>query len=223
MDYIFECKSINKSLGKKPFLKDISFNVAKGEHLAVLGDNGSGKSTLLSILAGMSRSNGGEILFEGEQIDRELRKSIGYVPQEPIFIDYLTVRDNLNLWSGIYNIDNPLEIIPTFLKIEPMLKKKIIHLSGGMKKRLSIAIALLNSPKLLILDEAFAALDSKTVEFLINYLKKSDITVIYSSHNIFDIVELCDKLIVLKEGVINFNFDGGISFDDNIKFLYSKF
>ncbi len=187
-------------------LKYISFHLEKGERLGILGDNGSGKSTLMSILAGVQKSDGGEVLFSGAPITRESRKRISYIPQEPELLEELTVKDNLALWVGIYGLGKAKDVIatlPKFLAIEPMLQKKISSLSGGMKKKVSIAIAIMNHPDVIIMDEALSALDAKTVQEVLAYLlKQKDITLLYCSHNFSEVETICNRLVVLQNGVV---------------------
>lgn len=251
----FECKNITKKFNEvnNIILNNISIEIYEGECIGILGHNGSGKSTLMSILAGMTKFNSGEILYNNillskesknnkNNINNNLRLNIGYVPQTPLLIEDLTVFDNLSLWASIYNIKdfkkniNNLEVLQ-LLKIDEMLNKKISVLSGGMKKKVSIAIALMNNPRFLILDEAFAALDANTIDIMTKFLsskvKNKELGILYSSHNIQEIIDLCTKIIVIKDGNIVYfnNLDDSNkdsnkinNLDDNlIKFLYSKF
>lgn len=221
---VLECQNITKSFNKKLFLDNISISVKSGECLGLLGDNGSGKSTIMSTFAGMLSPDSGEILYNGNKITKNDRMKIGYVPQNPILVEYLSVIDNLKLWKSVYGIDT-YENIPEFLNLKEMENKKISSLSGGMKKKVCLGIALMNEPDFIIFDEAFAAVDQTTINQMINYLKtKKHIGVLYSSHNIFEITELCDRVLVLKSGKIEYYTNEKIRLDDNqIKFLYSKF
>ena len=228
MSSIIEMKGISKAFAKQTCLKDISFTLKSGECLGVLGDNGSGKSTLMSILSGMLNADCGDILFNDHLITKDDRQKVGYVPQAPILIEYLTVKDNLKLWHSLYNLKDFKQMllnIPEFLNINQMLHKKVYALSGGMKKKLSIAISLMNDPEFLILDEAFAALDSKTVSDLTTYLNDiKDIGIVYSSHNINEIIEICNRVIVLKDGAVAYCSEGNQNYDsESLTFLYSKF
>lgn len=216
-----ECILIKKKINNMDFLKDISFGVNSNECFGILGTNGSGKSTILSIIAGTNNFDSGNILLNNQKITKKNRHKIGYVPQQPVLIDSITVLDNLNLWKSIYkqkNFDN----IPDFLEINEFYKKKVCNLSGGMKKKVSIAIALLNNPEFLILDEAFSALDNKTCDNMIGYLKNKKIGVIYSSHNINEIIELCDKILVLKNGEVSYFTEQKLT-SESIPFIYTKF
>ncbi len=204
---ILSVSNLHKKYSSNFSLENISFEVHSSDKIALLGSNGSGKSTLLSILAGMNKPDSGEILLNGKKIDKSAKKLISYVPQEPMLIEDLNVKDNLNLFAGIYKIktfNELLLLIPNFLGIEKMLKKKVHTLSGGMKKKVSIAIALIAKPQLLILDEPFSALDSFTIEQMNEYLKNSkELAVIYSSHDILEVSKICNKSITLNDGKIS--------------------
>ncbi|WP_317856157.1 ABC transporter ATP-binding protein [Chakrabartyella piscis] len=204
--HMLQIKGLKKQYQNHIVLQDVSLHLEKGERLGILGDNGSGKSTLMSILAGVQTADAGEILFCGAPITRETRRKISYIPQEAELLEDLTVKDNLQLWIGIYGLQNPKKVIqeiPAFLNIEPMLHQKIKNLSGGMKKKVSIAIAIMNHPEMIIMDEALSALDAKTVEAVLSYLKQEkSITLFYCSHNFVEVEAICNRLVVLQDGVI---------------------
>ncbi len=197
---LLQCKSLCKVYNDKLTLKDISFEIGKGDIIGILGENGSGKSTLMSIIAGVQNATSGEILVDKKAITRENRLKIGYVPQEPVFLENITALDNIKLWQGIYGIDNYANI-PDFLEIQSFSHKKIFALSGGMKKKVAIAISLMNNPEFLILDEAFSALDAKTVNYLIDYLlNRKDIGILFSGHSKHETQQLCNKTLALNNG-----------------------
>lgn len=227
----FKCSNLSKSYSNTFSMKNISFQLSKNECLGILGDNGSGKSTLLSMLAGMQIPDSGEIYYDSMPITKKQRNKISYVPQSPILIEELSVKDNLKLWCGIYNINHfrktkdILLELPPVLNLESMFNKKVNTLSGGMKKKVSIAISLINKPDFIIMDEAFAALDMKTIDSLLQYLKyELSVGIIYSSHNIYEILELCDRILILKQGEISYYSNEKEVFDDNSKqWIYSNF
>ncbi len=225
---MLEAQEICKSWKGQSCLQEISLSIMPGERIGILGDNGSGKSTFMSILAGIDVPDKGCILYKNHPITKIDRKKIAYVPQIPMLMEQLSVRDNLFLWHGIYGLDHfkiTLDTIPDFLGISDILKKKINQLSGGMKKKVSIGIALMNAPDFLILDEAFAALDCKTKEQMIQYLNDhKEMGIIYSSHQMDEIVEICKKVMVLREGVVTYQSNIEELFtEEKIAFLYSKF
>ncbi len=214
-----QASDITKVLGHKTILNHVSVTVEPGQCLGILGDNGSGKSTLMSILAGMQSPDEGCCLLDGNPITKLAQRRIGYVPQTPILIDELTVRDNLALWQSIYGLDGKLGVlhhVPPCLGLEYLLTKKVSALSGGMAKKVAIAIAVMHRPDYLILDEAFAALDAKTVAGMIDFLQFSTMGIVYSSHNIQEITTLCNRVTVLRSGEITHQSHHIQSFDQTV-------
>lgn len=201
-----QAEGLSFSYGRKKVFSEISFSVEKGSCAAVLGKNGCGKSTLLSVLAGCKRPSGGRILLDGVPLPKSAAaaRSIGYVPQENPFVEELTGRDNLRLrWLGPSSgFDRALRLPAlTLLETERLLKLPVRKMSGGMKKRLSLACALLNSPSLLLLDEPGGALDLPVKNEIRRYLKAyldSGGTVLLSTHDEADL-SLCGALFFLKD------------------------
>lgn len=197
---MLEILNIKKSYGKKEVLKNIDLKIEDGECIGIIGPNGSGKSTLLSIIVGVLKPSAGEIRLKGE---------IGYVPQDNALMEELTVKDNLEFWCATYGktVKELLEhnTYIEALGIKEMLYQTVKRLSGGMKKRVNIAIALINNPKYIICDEACSALDivykNEVVDYLLE-LKKQGKTIIYTSHSGDEIERLCDRVCILKEGYI---------------------
>lgn len=224
-----EITNLTKRYKQQEALKEMSLVVLEGQCVGVLGDNGSGKSTLISIVAGMQQADSGSVRLDGKAISKEMRKYIAYVPQAPILLEDLSVQDNIKLWKSVYEDrvkeDNYIEL-SNILDIDSVLKKRVSALSGGMKKRVSVLIALMHEPKFLLMDEAFAALDAKTIESLVAYLSKhADMGIIYSSHNIEEILRLCDRVYILKEGrlVYETDIDASQAKESQIELLYKYF
>jgi ABC-2 type transport system ATP-binding protein len=204
---MINAKHITKKY-KSTVLKDISFTAEKGECIGILGANGCGKTTLLTIMAGVRRSDGGSLTYNGEAAlgkKSVCRKYTGYVPQNNPLIEELSCRDNLKLWCDIpiKEFLNRTEI--KRLGIEEYIDKRVSKLSGGMKRRLAIAIALVSRPPVLILDEPGTALDIKGRAEIADYLKvytASGGTVVMTTH-IESEIALCTKLFIMKDGVLN--------------------
>ena len=206
-----EIKHIDFSYRKNHVLKDVSFDIPVGACVAILGANGSGKSTLLSIISGARKCRGASMLFNGHDLIKEgrLRNAcLGYVPQTDPLIPELSVFDNLLLWYKGRRADFGGAILSpsiAMLGIEDFLKKPVKALSGGMRKRVSIATALINEPDILILDEPASALDLCYKADIRGYLKEyqtSGHTVIMSTHDAEDL-DICDILYLLKDGRIS--------------------
>ncbi len=191
---------------KNTVLKDISFVAGKGECIGILGANGCGKTTLLTIMAGVRNADGGKLYYNNEQAlgnRRIINKYTGYVPQTNPLIEELSGRDNLRLWcNNIKELLNRNEI--KALGIENYLDKTVAKLSGGMKRRLSIAIALVSKPPVLILDEPGTALDlrgrAEIADYLSDYIKSGG-TVVMTTH-IEAEIQLCTRLFMIKNGVL---------------------
>lgn len=210
MNFI-EVKEIKKSYGKREILKGVSFYVKKGECVALVGANGCGKSTLLGVLAGTLKAASGEILYNGEnplQNRKIFQKYVGYVPQENPLMDKLSVYDNLRFWycDTDRSIDEDMKngILKEF-GLDTYRNYPVVKLSGGLKKRLSIACALAANPQILIMDEPGAALDIVCKEDIKRYLLKyrqEGGTVLLTSHEEAELL-LCDRMYLLKEGILS--------------------
>ena len=150
-----EIKNLSKDFKNQKVLKDVSLSTTDGKIIGILGVNGSGKSTLFSILAGVIKGKG-EFLFDGEDLfkNSKLRsKIVGYVPQSPPLIGELSVKDNLKLWFDKKAVKEGFENgVLSMLGINDFYKKQVNKISGGMKKRLSLACAVAHKPKLLLFD-----------------------------------------------------------------------
>ncbi len=208
MDNIIEVSNIEKSY-KKQVLNNISFTVEKGEIVGILGENGCGKTTLLSIMSGNKKADGGKLFYNGKNAvkDKKLfKKYVGYVPQENPLIDELSTADNLRLWYSHKNYaDSKKDGIIKKLGLTEYLNKKVSKLSGGMKRRISIAIALAENAPILIMDEPGAALDIYGKEEVRNYIKEfteNGGTVVMSTHDETEI-KMCTALYVMKNGVLS--------------------
>ncbi len=200
---MIEVSHIRKKYGKKQILKDISFRVECGECVAVVGKNGCGKSTLLQIMAGILRADGGNIRYFGQDAGKDkkaFRKYCGYVPQDNPLMEELTVKDNLKLWGAGKNASCE-EVILQF-QLEDILSMPVEKLSGGMKRRLSIACALLEWPPILLLDEPTTALDiyyRENVRQWMGQYRKMNGIVVMTTHEEKEILE-ADRCLVMHEG-----------------------
>ena len=205
-----EVSGLRKKYGKKEILKDISFRIECGEQVAVVGKNGCGKSTLMRIMAGILKPDAGQIRYFGQdalKMKGNLRKYCGYVPQENPLIPELTARDNYRLWfkGDKAELERDLEEgVGKFLGLTEFLGTPAGKLSGGQKKRLSIASALSNQASLLIMDEPGAALDLEAKEEILTYIRnylKNGGTVILTSHETQEL-SICTQLFVMKKGLL---------------------
>ena len=198
---MIEVARISKRYGKRVILEDISFQVKSGERVAIVGKNGSGKTTLLQIMAGVTRADAGEIRYFGENAAKSstFRKYCGYVPQDNPLLEELSVKDNLRLWSGANDM---LKTVVAQFHLTDIMGQKVEKLSGGMKRRVSIACALLQNPPILILDEPTTALDiyykDSILQWMDDYNKKNGI-ILMTTHEEKEILS-ADRCLVMHEG-----------------------
>lgn len=222
METMITVNHLTSAYGRKQILRDISFTAGRGECVGIVGANGCGKSTLLSILAGVQKPQSGEVMYyeypawsgsgkkSGSRVtcNREvIRKMTGYVPQENPLIPELSVYDNLRIWyPNRKQLDKELaEGALHLLGIDEFVHKKAEKLSGGMKKRVSIGIAMAGMPPILLLDEPGAALDlvckAEIHRYLEAYLARKG-TVVITTHEAEELA-LCNKLYVMKNGILH--------------------
>lgn len=207
---ILEVSNVCKKYGKRVILDNVSLCANQGECIAIVGANGCGKSTLLAILSGALKAENGDIMCYGKNLTKEPKlfsEKIGYVPQENPLMDKLSVYDNLRFWycDSTKNLSEDLEHgIPALFGLSSYRNYRVDKLSGGMKKRLSIACALAKDPAVLILDEPGASLDIICKEDIKNYLKSylaQGGTVIITSHEETEL-SLCSQMLLLQNGTL---------------------
>lgn len=210
MSYI-EVSHISKKYGRRQILNDITFKADKGECIGIVGANGCGKSTLLKVLSGAHRPDSGTVTYNG--INPLAHRSVfgrlvGYVPQENPLFDNLTVLDNLKLWycdsSHDFKKDIHSGMISAF-GIDQYLHSTVRNLSGGMKKRLSIACSIAKDPSILILDEPGASLDIVCKEDIKNYMKQyiaEGGIIIIASHEEGEL-SVCSRMYLMNDGVLS--------------------
>ena len=208
---------LKKRYGKRDILKGVSLSIEFGSCIGILGGNGSGKTTILSILAGITDADEGEFICEDYDLlkdDKRRRFLVGIIPQCNPLIEELSAKDNLLLWHDRKYLDiSAKEGIIRDLGITKFINKRVSTLSEGMKKRLSIACAVKNHSKILLMDEPSAALDITAKEVIHEYIKKFTAIggiVILVTHDEGEL-NLCDRYYILKDGVLNdYSFDGNM-------------
>ena len=199
---MIEVKSIKKKYGKKSVLQDVSFTVNSGEMIALIGPNGCGKSTLLQIMAGCLAADHGEVIYYGKkaQHGEVYRKYTGYVPQENPFLEQLTVRDNLKLWKK--GTQEQLQEAIEAYELGDILNQTVASLSGGMRRRLAIACALMNHPPVILLDEPTTALDfahKDQIYQMLNRHRQQDGIVVVATHEEEEI-RSADRVLLMQQG-----------------------
>ncbi len=209
---IIEVKNISKRFNDKLVLDNISYEVKEGEIFGFIGPNGAGKSTLINIMTSLLTPDSGTIEICGYDILREpikAKECMGYVPQELALMEDLNAYDNLEFFGALYGLKGKLlkERIAEALKVtglEETKKQKVKKFSGGMKRRLNIAVSILHHPKVLILDEPTVGVDPQSrnhiFSFIKNICKEWGTTVIYTSHYMEEIEELCKRVFIIDLG-----------------------
>ena len=203
---MFLADNIVKSYHGRPVLKGVRLCLGPGQCLGIVGDNGSGKSTLLKILAQIIPADSGDIRYRNKSVlgDRKfLRKHLGYVPQGSDLLPELTARQSLQLWQSACGCVDPVpEDVSRILGLEELMDVKIGHMSGGMRRRVSIAMALSTSPEILIMDEVTNGLDAAYREALLDYLENwlsRGGRMIWCSHLPEELDRLCGARLNLSE------------------------
>ncbi len=213
MKHIIEIKNLNKSFGEIRAVDGISFNVNEGELFAFLGQNGAGKSTTISIICGRLLKDSGQITVNGNELDKSIdaiKSDIGVVFQSSALDKPLTVLDNLKSRAALYGIfgkefDERLKELCELLELDTLLNRTLSKLSGGQKRRIDIARALIHKPKILILDEPTTGLDPQTRNTVWNVIKKlqaeSNMTVFLTTHYMEEAAN-ADNVVILDSGRI---------------------
>lgn len=210
-----EARNLKKRIKELEIVRSMSLEVNSGEVVGLLGPNGAGKTTTFYMICGLVEASGGEVFFDGENLStmplhQRAVKGIGYLPQEASIFKDLSVEDNLMVAAqvGIKSKEAQEKRIAELLdmfNIEPIRYRKGISLSGGERRRVEIARALVNEPKFLLLDEPFAGVDPIAVMDIQNVIKQLveyDIGVLITDHNVRETLAVCDRAYVIKSGAL---------------------
>lgn len=200
--------NVRKKFKSFEALKGIEIDISKKECIGIIGPNGAGKTTLLKIITGIIDPTNGDVTINGNPVLKE-QNNIGYLPQYPKFHDWMNVYDVLEFYaklSGIKSneIESTIDEMLELVKLTEFKHKNANRMSGGMKQRLGIAQAMINKPKLVILDEPVSSLDPLGRREVLNLIKsiKDDATIIFSTHILSDAEEVCDRFCLLKQGTL---------------------
>lgn len=246
VEEIFSIKNIHKSFGNNHVLKNISLEVKKGEIIGLIGSSGAGKTTLLNILVGFVRPDKGKVLFSTYKrtakdankhfkdlkktynvLDKPLlvNKSYGFAAQTPSFYNLLTVRENLEFFGNMYGIGSKsvranIDILLKLMSLNASQHVLGKNLSGGMKRRLDIACAMVHNPDVLLLDEPTADLDPilrNQIWEIVKRINMRGTTIILSSHHLNELDVLCDRIAIVKQGKLV-----DVDSPERLKLKYSK-
>jgi len=206
-------RSVSKSFGNIEALKNVSFDIEKGEIFGILGPNGAGKSTIVNILNTLVRPDEGDVIIDGVNIKDDgenIKLIMGVVPQEIALYEELSAYENLMFWGGLYDIPNQelKKNVNKTLEIVDLVSRKddrIRTFSGGMKRRINIACSLLHNPKILVLDEPTVGVDPQNRNHIfevIERLNNEGMTIIYTTHYMEEAERFCDDIAIIDAGRI---------------------
>jgi ABC-2 type transport system ATP-binding protein len=219
---VLTVSNLRKRFGERVVLDDVSFKVDAGETIGLLGPNGAGKTTTLSMMCGLARPDSGSVSFHGKVVQNtiEFKRRVGLVPQDLALYDELPASSNLELFGGLYGLagkelarraDAALELVG----LENRRRDRVKTFSGGMKRRLNIAAALLHDPELILLDEPTVGVDPQSRNAIfenLEELKRRGKTLVYTTHYMEEAERLCDRVVIIDHGKV--------LADDTVRGLY---
>ncbi|MDA3898725.1 MAG: ABC transporter ATP-binding protein [Desulfobacteraceae bacterium] len=207
---VIEVNQVCKSFKAVQAVKGVDFKIFKGQSVALLGPNGAGKTTLMEMIEGIQKPDQGDILIMGKKWkgnERQLHRIIGLCLQETHFIDRLTVFETLKLFASFYELDRQrADEIISIISLEEKAGSYVVNLSGGQRQRLALGIALLNNPKILLLDEPTTGLDPNARREIWSILKQlkehSHTSLVLTTHYMEEAEQLCERIIIIDKGRI---------------------
>lgn len=205
---IIDVKNLEKQYGKTRTVKGVSFSVREGEVFGILGPNGAGKTTTLEMIEALRPIDGGVVMLDGINVakqPKQVHRIIGIQLQSSAFMEKLTLRDQLNLFAGLYGIPCDTKELLEYVNLYDKRNDYVENLSGGQKQRFSVASALVNNPRVLFLDEPTTGLDPqarRNLWDLVEDIKKRGITVVLTTHYMDEAELLCDRLAIMDNGSI---------------------
>jgi ABC-2 type transport system ATP-binding protein len=210
-DVLLDARQLVKRFGPRTAVDGVSFALRRGEAVGLLGPNGAGKTTTISMLSGLLAPDGGEVRLGGQPItgDTDPRKRLlGLVPQELALYEELTARDNLEFFGALYDLHGAglataVESALKFVGLAERRGDKVKTFSGGMKRRLNLAVALLHDPDLLLLDEPTVGVDPQSRNAIfdnVEELRRRGKTILYTTHYMEEVERLCDRVIIMDHG-----------------------
>lgn len=204
-------QGISKSYGQLKALNNVSFNIRQGEFFGLLGPNGAGKSTLINAMAGLLKADSGDISILGADVGKDYRRArslLGVVPQEIVIDPFFTVAETLRFQSGYFGLSNNEDWINELLEqlnLSDKADTNMRKLSGGMKRRVLIAQALVHKPKVLVLDEPTAGVDVELRQSMwrfVRRLHREGTTIVLTTHYLEEAEELCDRIAIINKGEV---------------------
>ena len=208
---ILKCNGIYKDIHGKAIIKDVTFDIKEGEILGFIGPNGAGKTTTIKLILGLQKITKGNIQINGYDVEKNFEKAIqnvGSIVENPDLYMYMSGYANLKLVANLYeNVDKKrIDEVVKLVGLENRIKDKVSKYSLGMRQRLGIAQAILHKPNLLILDESTNGLDPEGIkqvrELIVKLSKEEKMAVMISSHNLSEIENVCNRICIIKNGVV---------------------
>ena len=214
--------NLRKTFGERVALDDVSFKVDAGETIGLLGPNGAGKTTTLSMMCGLARPDSGSVSFQGKVVQNtnQFKRRVGLVPQDLALYDELPASANLELFGGLYGLEGKelaqrAAVALELVGLETRRRDRVKTFSGGMKRRLNIAAALLHDPELILLDEPTVGVDPQSRNAIfenLEELKRRGKTLVYTTHYMEEAERLCDRVVIIDHGKV--------LADDTVRGLY---
>jgi ABC-2 type transport system ATP-binding protein len=222
---MLEIRGLRKTFGSLVAVNDVSFALQPGQMLGLLGPNGAGKTTTVSMIAGLIAPDAGQVLIDGRPLSRDvdpLKRRIGLIPQDLALYDELTAQDNLRFFGALYNLsgdhlDAAMAAALTMVGLGDRLRDRVKTFSGGMKRRLNLAVGLLHDPDVLLLDEPTVGVDPQSRNAIfenLEALKDRGKALLYTTHYMEEAERLADRLVVLDRG--------RVVADDTLSGLYAR-
>lgn len=210
---MLEAQGLKKAYGKLVAVDGISFQVNHGETIGLLGPNGAGKTTTVSMIAGLVAPDAGQVLIDGEPVKGDtspIKRKIGLVPQDLALYDELPALANLRLFAALYGISgtqavNAIDSALELVGLKDRAKDRVGTFSGGMKRRLNLAAALLHDPSVLLLDEPTVGVDPQSRNAIfenLELLKSRGKTLVYTTHYMEEAERLCDRIVIVDHGKV---------------------
>jgi ABC-2 type transport system ATP-binding protein len=202
---VFRVADLTKHYGDVVAVDGVSFEIPEGICLGLLGPNGAGKTTTVEILEGILQASGGEVVYRGDRLSRESREAFGIQFQSTVLQDYLKVGECLDLFAGLYDRVADRDEIIRLCNLDEIIDRDNRKLSGGQKQRLLLALALLNDPDVLFLDEPTTGLDPQARRnfwSLIEGIKGRNKTILLTTHYMEEAYQLCDRILIMDHGKI---------------------
>lgn len=210
---MFQVDRLVKSYGPLRAVDGVSFSVAKGELYGLLGPNGAGKTTIMSMLSGLLAPDQGHILFDSIDLAAEplkVKAQLGVVPQEPALYENLSARENLQFWGGLYGLTGAklagaVDRVLDLVGLKERAKDPVKQYSGGMKRRINLALGLVHSPRAVLMDEPTVGIDPQArlnILEAVQQVAASGTTVIYTTHYLEEVEQLCDRIAIMDHGKI---------------------